>query len=182
MDDRITLDRMSFKALAAESRILILKSLYKRQKMQSELALELGMKEPSVSEHLHALAKAGLIEKHDEGRKWKYYTLTTKGKAVLDPEQKRIWITLALLVFSVAGGFTAYLRTQLAPYYAPDMALKAAPMAESGAEALMATAPADTAHLASQLSWGMIGYGVWIVLLLSMLLYSWWQRKKYQDF
>jgi len=104
----IRLDKETFKALASTTRIDVLKLLAQRRHMQSELAASLGFSVPTVKEHLSALEKAGLIERHEEGRKWKYYSLTKKGKGVLNPEEMKIWIVLGMLVFSVVGGlFTA---------------------------------------------------------------------------
>lgn len=182
MDDKIVLDRESFKALAAETRVRILKLLHQRRHMQAELASELGMALPSVKEHLDALEKAGLILRKDEGRKWKYYELTMKGKAVLDPEQKRIWIVLSLFIISVAGGLAAYGRVLLQPLLAPGAeALKAtSTMTESTAgDAMMMVAPPENVAQAAGVPWALIVYGVWLALLLVMLLYSYIRRRSY---
>ncbi|MBI4144640.1 winged helix-turn-helix transcriptional regulator [Candidatus Woesearchaeota archaeon] len=179
MDDKIILDRESFKALAAESRIRILKLLHQRKHMQAELAGALDMSLPAVKEHLDALEKAGLILRKDEGRKWKYYELTQKGKAVLDPEQKRIWIVLSLFIISVAGGIAAYGRVLLSDYLNPaGVALaKSAELAESTAgDATMMTIPAAAQD---GVPWALIVYGVWLALLLIMFLYSYIRRRSY---
>jgi DNA-binding transcriptional ArsR family regulator len=185
MDDRVVLDRESFKALAAESRIKILKELHRRRQMQAELAHALGLALPSVKEHLDALEKAGLIVKKEEGRKWKYYELTMKGKAVLDPEQKKFWIILSLFILSAAGGLSAYARVLLAQFYNPPVqafaktASLAAPLAP-GPEAADAGTLAATAAPGTVIPWGIIIYGAWLVLLAGMLIYSYVQRKKYE--
>ncbi len=182
--DSITLDHESFKALAAETRIKILKSLHHRRKMQSELATELEMKDPSVSEHLSALVKADLIIRKDDGHKWKYYELTKKGKAILDPEEKRFFITLALLVLSAVGGVVGYLRPFVEPFLNPQPVMKAAEtlaaplMAESTQMAM--DAGAEGARAAVQtIHWGVIVYFLWLALLVGVLVYSYYQRKKY---
>ncbi len=77
----IRLDKETFKALASATRIDVLKLLGQRNHMQSELASALGLSVPTVKEHLSALEKAGLVERHDEGRKWKYYSLTKRARA-----------------------------------------------------------------------------------------------------
>ena|SRR3989344_3739814 len=107
MDSKIELDQKAFKALAADTRISILKHLKSRRYTQSELAELLELKVPSVKEHLLALESAELVKKVDEGRKWKYYELTSKAKAILDPEKKQILITLAVFLLSAVG--TVYL-------------------------------------------------------------------------
>ncbi len=108
--NKIVLDQESFKALAASTRIEVLKLLHRRPHTQAELAQELEMKPASVNEHLKALLKADLINQKDEGRKWKYYSLTEKGRCVLEPERKQIWITLAVLIFSFIGTVLSYLK------------------------------------------------------------------------
>jgi len=61
------------------------------------------MSVPTVKEHLSALEKAGLVKRHEEGRKWIYYSLTEKSKCVLDPERKRLWIVLGFFILSAIG-------------------------------------------------------------------------------
>ncbi|MBI4150954.1 winged helix-turn-helix transcriptional regulator [Candidatus Woesearchaeota archaeon] len=183
----ITLDRESFKALAAETRIKILKSLHQRRKMQSELAAELEMKDPSVNEHLTALVKAGLVVKKDDGHKWKYYELTQKGKAILDPEEKRFFITLALLVLSAVGGIVGYVRPFVEPFLNPQpVAMKSAEMVSTPAmaESAQLAMDAQAGSLVAQPSipWGVIAYFIWLALLVMMLAYSYYQRKKYSQF
>ncbi len=137
----IRLDKETFKALASTTRVDVLKLLARRRHMQSELAAELNLSVPTVKEHLFALERAGLVERHEEGRKWKYYSLTKKGEGVLHPEEMKIWIVLSMLVFSVIGGFVTYFRT-MAPQEVMMEAKTAmtAPAMES-VDALAATAP-----------------------------------------
>ena len=71
MGEEIILDKELLKAIGAETRISILKSLYEHQKTQTDLAKELALSVPTVLEHLNQLQKAGLIEKQEEGRKIK---------------------------------------------------------------------------------------------------------------
>ncbi len=76
MDEKITLDRKSFEALAANTRVQILKSLNQRRKTLSELASQLKLSPSTVKEHMVMLQEAQLVEMKDEGRKWKYYELS----------------------------------------------------------------------------------------------------------
>ena len=109
MDDCITIDKRVLKALGAETRINILKRLAEKRKTQSQLASDLGMAVPSVKEHLESLQKAELVERVDEGRKWKYYELTRKGRQIITPSEKRVWIVLALSALAVLGsGFELF--------------------------------------------------------------------------
>ncbi len=143
----IRLDKETFKALASGTRVDVLKLLNQRRHMQTEIAAVLHLSVPTVKEHLDALEKAGLVERHEEGRKWKYYSLTKKGKGVLNPEEMRIWIVLAMLVFSVVGGVWTYFRSFMgvsAPAEAQMMAKTMDASAESlslMAEALPVPAP-----------------------------------------
>ncbi|HLF55086.1 MAG TPA: winged helix-turn-helix domain-containing protein [Candidatus Nanoarchaeia archaeon] len=137
----IRLDKETFKALASTTRVDVLKLLARRRHMQSELAAELNLSVPTVKEHLFALERAGLVERHEEGRKWKYYSLTKKGEGVLHPEEMKIWIVLSMLVFSVIGGFVTYFRTMV-----PQEVMMEAKMAMTAPglesmDALAATAP-----------------------------------------
>src|ERR1051325_8588547 len=111
--DKITLDRDTFKALASDTRLDILKALDERQKTVTELAKQLDLDKSTVFEHLEKLAAVGLIQKLEDersegdgpsedapqrARKWVYWQLSWKGRRLLHPEA----ITLAL-VLSSAG-------------------------------------------------------------------------------
>lgn len=96
MDDKVVLDRKSFEALAADSRVKILKSLKERRKTLSELSKELGMSVSGTKEHLQTLEDAELIVKMDDGHKWKYYELTRKGKDIVGPKEIKVWILLSI--------------------------------------------------------------------------------------
>lgn len=114
IDDRIMLDKKTMKALSADTRIQILKLLAKRNYLQSEISEELNLKPPTVKEHLDALADAGLVNKLEEGRKWKYFELTSKANAILHPEQKKIWLIIAAMLFTVIGGVFGIIKEMLA--------------------------------------------------------------------
>jgi DNA-binding transcriptional ArsR family regulator len=105
-DDKITLDRETFKALAVDSRVKILRILDDRQHTLTDLAQELGMAPSTIKEHLDTLVAAGLIKQVDKGMKWKYYKLTSKGKELLNPYEKKVWIVLATSILAL--GVTAY--------------------------------------------------------------------------
>ncbi|MDO8339581.1 MAG: winged helix-turn-helix domain-containing protein [Candidatus Burarchaeum sp.] len=95
-DEKITLDKKSFEALAADSRVSILKSLAERQKTLTELAAQFHLSPSTVKEHMQVLEGAGLVVMKDEGRKWKYYELTWKGKNIVQPRELKIWIALGV--------------------------------------------------------------------------------------
>jgi len=103
-DSKVVLDSSSFKALASEKRVLILKELDKKRSTASEIAKAIGISVQAASEHLENLRIAGLVERADEGRKWVYFALTEKGQAVLHPDQgKRLWVLLSLFAVVIAS-------------------------------------------------------------------------------
>ena len=91
----ITLNRKTFKALASETRVDILKALEERRKTLTELSKELDMKPSSMKEQVDKLRKSDLIKLNDEGRKWKYYEITKTGKKILNPYETKVMIVLS---------------------------------------------------------------------------------------
>jgi DNA-binding transcriptional ArsR family regulator len=102
-EPQITLDRKSFKALASETRIRVLKALDTRQKTLSELSKALGMSKPTLLKHLERLIHADLIVKKEDHRKWVYYRITGKGKNILHPERVKIMVLLSTAVISLCS-------------------------------------------------------------------------------
>jgi DNA-binding transcriptional ArsR family regulator len=72
-----------FKTLSSETRVEMLYALQERRKTLSELATEVKISLPGAKQHLALLEGKGLVEKLDEGRKWKYYNLTSKGRSII---------------------------------------------------------------------------------------------------
>src|SRR3989441_1118893 len=115
---KITLDQESFKALASDVRVGILKRLDVRRETVTDLSNLLSLSKPTLLEHLEKLQSAGLVKRVDEGRKWIYYELSDKGRKILHPERVAITLVLGLTVALAAigaflvlsaglGGFTA---------------------------------------------------------------------------
>lgn len=106
METKVILDEKSFKALSADSRVSILKKLKERRMTLSELSQRLMLKNSTVKEHCSILLNADLITKIDEGRKWKYYQLTGKGKQVIAPslfEEAKVFVMLSFSAIIIAG-------------------------------------------------------------------------------
>lgn len=101
MDNKITLDRKTFKALASDTRIEILRKLEERQQTLSDLALEFDMAPSTIKEHLDKLVEANLIKIVDKGMKWKYYKLTRKGHKLLNPYETKVWIVLGTAILGL---------------------------------------------------------------------------------
>ncbi len=105
----ITLDRESFKALASEVRVEILKQLEEHRMTVTDLSHAMSLAKPTLLEHLDRLVTAGLVKKVDEGRKWIYYELTKRGRNILHPHQVKIMISLALSILLFSVGIVAML-------------------------------------------------------------------------
>src|SRR3989344_3913618 len=96
----VTLGSNEFKALSSDNSVKILKMLNERKYTLTEIAGKLSLTSPSSKQHLDILLKSQLVQMIDEGRKWKYYELTRKGKDLLDAEERQ---TTVLLLLSVTG-------------------------------------------------------------------------------
>ncbi|MFH1056187.1 MAG: winged helix-turn-helix domain-containing protein [Candidatus Micrarchaeota archaeon] len=147
-EQKVILDSSSFKALASETRVLILKELDKKRSTASELAKALGISVQAASEHLENLRVAGLVERADEGRKWVYFQLTEKGKTVVHPESgKRLWVLLSLFILVAAGAGFLILQGSFFGTTAAlqDSAPAGAFAVEDSAERAALTAPAGEA-------------------------------------
>lgn len=108
--DSITLSGNEFRALASETRVELIKLLQQRNHTLSELSQKTSLAAPTVKQHLSVLETAGLVELFDEGRKWKYYSLTRKGKKILSKEEpKNILIVLAAGIIGVAATLYSFL-------------------------------------------------------------------------
>jgi len=131
MNDEIRLDRETFKALAADTRVSILKSLSKRRMTGAELASEVKLSPSTIKEHLDQLEKVCLIEQMDEGRKWKYYALTHKGRQITATQRPsmRVWIVLGLSILGLA--FTTLNIFFLGGTFAPHDQFMSAQSAET---------------------------------------------------
>ncbi|MBN2067418.1 MAG: metalloregulator ArsR/SmtB family transcription factor [Candidatus Diapherotrites archaeon] len=116
MEKSIEISSNEFKALASETRTEMIKLLRERNHTLTELSQKLNMAAPTIKQHLEILQQAGLIEGLDEGRKWKYYTLTRKGKNIVGGEAPTN-VLIVLAVSSVAMlvllyGFVSMLGVQ----------------------------------------------------------------------
>lgn len=113
MDDKITIDKETLKAIASDTRLDILKQLDRKKQTLSDLSKALKLSSPTIKEHLDVLSKAGLVRKEVSFRKWKYYSLTFKGKGILRPNETKLFLTLLITivfgigVFVILGLFTS---------------------------------------------------------------------------
>lgn len=143
------IDRATIKAVSAESRKNLLKSLKARKKMPSELSKETGLSPSTVVGHLQSLQTAGLIRRVETGHKWVYYELTDKGSNIVHPKvPMQFALTLLLGIAITAFGFLKYLS--FGPLYGSMQKSAAsesvqdvtsAPMADAGAGVMRAAPP-----------------------------------------
>ena len=97
----------TFKALGSKTRLSLIKHLSKRRMTLSELSKCTGLHVSSVKEHLDMLENAGVVVRHDEGRKWKYYSLTSAARRLFS-NPVEISLVLPAGVFFMLSGVAAY--------------------------------------------------------------------------
>ena len=102
---KVTIDKETFKALASDTRLEILKALDGRKMNLSELSRKTGLSKTTILEHLNKLVEADLVKKIErEGHKWTYYKLSWKGSSLLHPENTKIVIVFCVSIFFLLGG------------------------------------------------------------------------------
>ncbi len=140
--DEITLSRVEFKALASGTRTDIIKLLNERNHTLSEMSKKMELTAPTVKQHLSVLENAGLIQQNDEGRKWKYYSLTRKGSKILSPSSPaNVFIVLGLSIIGVAAVLYSFLARASVQLAAAPIANRAFERMGSDATTAVATAP-----------------------------------------
>jgi len=92
-----------FKALSSEVRVHIIKLLASRNHNLTELSSRLKLSMPSVKQHIDVLLATDLIVQADAGHKWKYYSLSRKGKKLVEPYSSQVMIVLASFIVGVLG-------------------------------------------------------------------------------
>ena len=82
--------RDSLKALGDPTRQAVLELLADRPRAVGELALQLPVSRPAVSQHLRVLKDAGLVGERKEGVR-RYYSVRPEGLAELRGYVERFW-------------------------------------------------------------------------------------------
>ncbi|HET6398615.1 MAG TPA: winged helix-turn-helix domain-containing protein, partial [Candidatus Thermoplasmatota archaeon] len=101
----LPLDDELLKVLASDTRRDILRLLLERRMTGTELANRLGLGKPAISEHLKKLSDTDLVVRHDDPeRRWVYYTLSTRGKSLLEPQKVRFYLVLGVACVSLVVG------------------------------------------------------------------------------
>lgn len=97
---KVTLDKETFKALASESRLEILRSLDGKALSLKEISRMTNLNKATLHEHLKKLTDAGLVKKKSRpGHKWVYYRLSWKGESLLHPENTKIVVMFSTSFF-----------------------------------------------------------------------------------
>jgi predicted ArsR family transcriptional regulator len=96
MEERFLIDKETLKAIAVDTRLNILKLLAKKKYTLSDISDMLGLGNSTIKEHMDNLLKAELVDKEETGRKWKYYSLTLKGRRFVEPREIKVLFMFAL--------------------------------------------------------------------------------------
>jgi len=102
---KVTLDMNTFKALASDTRLDILRTLDGKKMGLNEISKITKLNKATLHEHLVKLHEAGLVKRKErEGHKWVYYKLSWKGESLLHPENTRIVVLFTMTFIALWGG------------------------------------------------------------------------------
>ena len=111
---KIIIDKETFKVLASDTRLDILKILDNKKLNLNDMCRETKLNKATLHEHLVKLHEAGLIKRHErQGHKWVYYNLSWKGSSLLHPENSRIVVMFSATIFAFiasAAGLIAIIK------------------------------------------------------------------------
>lgn len=148
MEEKILIDKETLKAIAVETRLNILKLLTQKEYTLSDLSGMLGLGNSTVKEHLDTLCKAGLIKKEETDRKWKYYSLTFKGKRLVQPREVKVLFAFAFSLIATIGVAVAFVKK----IFFQQVMMKATVVEEAVADNLLAAPAREPAFQAAQAS------------------------------
>ena len=102
---KVTLDMGTFKALASDTRLDILRVLDGKKLSLRDISKATNLNKATLHEHLSKLHEAGLVKRKErEGHKWVYYKLSWKGESLLHPENARIVVLFTATFVALAAG------------------------------------------------------------------------------
>ena len=105
---KVSLDIESFKALASETRLDILRALDGKKMSLMDICRATNLHKMTLYEHLNKLNEAGFIKRIErEGHKWVYYKLSWKGESLLHPENTHIVVLFSFTFFIFFFGIVA---------------------------------------------------------------------------
>jgi len=139
---KVTLDMTSFKALASDTRLDILRALDGKKLNLKDISRVTKLNKATLHEHLQKLHEAGLVKKKErEGHKWVYYKLSWKGEGLLHPENTRIVVMFTATFVALAAGVI-----QLVNFVKGHVVAKAVTFRGSGETAIYAYETIDKAE------------------------------------
>jgi len=115
---KVTLDVNTFKILASDTRLDILRALDRRKMTLQELTSATHMQKATLHEHLVKLSEAELVKRQERGgHKWVYYDLSWKAKCLLHPEMGRIAVMISstFFIFLIGVASVVSLMTSMMP-------------------------------------------------------------------
>ena len=102
---KVTLDMATFKALASDTRLDILRALDGKKMSLKEICTATNLNKATLHEHLLKLNEAGLVNKNErDGHKWVMYKLTWKGECLLHPENTKIVVLFSITFMTLFVG------------------------------------------------------------------------------
>ena len=113
MEEKILIDRETLKAIAVDTRMNILKLLSSNRYTLSDISEQLELGNSTVKEHLDILAGSNLIKKEETTRKWKYYSLTFKGRRLIQPREVKVLFAFVFSLIATIGFVATFLRDQI---------------------------------------------------------------------
>jgi DNA-binding transcriptional ArsR family regulator len=192
MEEKMLIDKETLKAIAVDTRLNILKLLAKKKYTLSELAQALGLGSSTILEHMEHLLGAELVEKEQTDRKWKFYSITLKGRRFVEPREIKVLFMFALsTVGAIAAAVWFAMKASViekAPILmaktADEGLLAAAPLAEEAAGgvqdmALRSMPEQTTALSVAQPINPWVIFGIMVVLIgVSAFLLGYYMKKK----
>jgi len=131
---KVSLDIDSFKALASETRLDILRVLDGKKMNLTDICHATNLHKMTLHEHLSKLTEAGFINRIErEGHKWVYYKLSWKGESLIHPENTHIVVLFSFTFFIFFFGIVAlvnFIRQQM-PTPEPGMLMSPPPSTPS---------------------------------------------------
>jgi len=128
----LEIDKKTFRSLASETRVNILKTLDKRRCTVTELSGFLDLSKSTVHEHLLKLIDSGLVIKNKrDGYKWVYYEITEKGKQIIRNNINKIILLLSFSIVSFVAGIYEFVN------YIVGKSILVQPLAKKTAETVI---------------------------------------------
>jgi len=108
---KVSLDVKSFKVLASETRLDILRALNGKKMSLNDICRATNLHKMTLHEHLSKLTEAGFIKRIErEGHKWVYYKLSWRGESLLHPENTHIVVLFSSTLFVFFLGVVALIN------------------------------------------------------------------------